>query len=871
MRPLLLSLLCLFLSLQAFANLEFRDHRYSEFRALPPSEKGDIVFIGNSITNMMNWNELFGNHSNIKNRGTSGALTKEILDNLESMIAGNPSKVFLMIGTNDLGRNGYEFTPETVAYRIEKILSQIRNEAPQAEVYYQSILPTLAGSRTREKTETTNSLVEEWINNQNDPKLTYIDLYSSFVGEDGILKKSGDSNLEDAYSLDGLHLTQKGYKVWADIIKDLVGYEAVLPDNASNLFGDFKGSVGMRVSYFGALPVTNNDILILGDAMIHGAEWPELTGSSDFKDRGIGWSLPGIGIEDLDSILLPVFKGNAENGLVKETPKAMCIYTGMANVKKGETTEAVVAKYKRLLSDLSTLLPNTPVFLMTLCPVSPQTPYREEIIGLNNEIQGMSEEFPNIFIVDVYEAFVDDKGNRIDNYFTGPNSNYLNGLGYAVMAQKLVDAVNKGIGTSFEAISSEEALKNINDFYRKSENVNHRSTVFDNSASTVPYRIPAIAVNKNGDVIAVADYRYSKTDIGVTKNGKLDLRYRIKDAETGEWGDVKTLAASLGEGDDNIAFGDPCIVADRESDLVLVTSCSGNVSFQKGTHDNHQGIARFYSTDGGKTWGEYEEFGNQILDLLDQRSDGQVNAFFIGSGKITQSSKVKVGDYYRLYCALLARVNDGKTKVNYVLYSDDFGKNWNILGDIEDCPIPYGADEPKAEELPDGSVLVSSRISGGRYYNIYHYDDINSASGKWGEMAVSNQDVNGIIASSNACNGETLCVPVIRNSDGLSTFLLFQSVPMNSDGKRANVGINFKELDSPDNYSSPSKIAADWDGVYEVSPYSSGYSTMVLDKDGDVAFFFEENAHNSGYDMIYRKLSVSDITNGKYSALRVLP
>ena len=394
---------------------------------------------------------------------------------------------------------------------------------------------------------------------------------------------------------------------------------------------------------------------------------------------------------------------------------------------------------------------------------------------------------------------------------------------------------------------------------------NDSFVVFDNANSSVPYRIPAIASNRKGDLITVSDYRYTKADIGMVKNGKLDLKYRIKNAETGEWGDVLTLVEAKGEGDDNIAFGDPCIVADRESDQVLVTSCSGNVSFFDGTHDNHQGLARFYSDDGGLTWSQYEEIGDQVFNILDQRSDGPIRAFFIGSGKIEQSSKLKIGDYYRIYCAALVKINEPKTTVNYVLFSDDFGKNWQLLGDIEDCPIPYGADEPKAQELPDGSVLISSRISGGRFYNIFHYDDITKGTGKWGEMATSNEINNGITASSNACNGETLVVPVIRNIDGVQTYLLLQSVPMNSDGKRANVGINFKDLEHKESYSSPESIAADWDGKFEVTPNSSAYSTMAIDKDNDIAFFFEENSYNGGFDMIYRKLSIEEITNGKYS------
>lgn len=393
-----------------------------------------------------------------------------------------------------------------------------------------------------------------------------------------------------------------------------------------------------------------------------------------------------------------------------------------------------------------------------------------------------------------------------------------------------------------------------------------RFVVFDNVNSEVPYRIPAIAQNKEGDIIAVTDYRYTGTDIGMTKNGKLDLRYRIKDSDTGEWGEIKTLVAAKGEGDENVAFGDPCIVADRESDLVLVTSCCGNVSYFDGSHQNHQGWARFYSEDGGKTWSDYEDISDQVFSKLDKREDGEIRCFFIGSGKISQSEKIKTGDYYRIYCAALVKLNDG-TNSNYVFFSDDFGKNWQLLGDVEDCPIPSGADEPKAIEMPDGSVLVSSRISGGRFFNIFRYDNIERGNGKWGELAKSDESIGGLVASKNSCNGEVLIIPVENIKTGEKSDMLLQSVPLNNDGKRANVGINYKLLHSAKDYETPEKLAKDWDGVYEVTDKTSAYSTMVADKNNDILFFYEENGRNAGYDMVYCRINVEDLTDGKYRAL----
>ncbi len=88
----------------SFADGPFRNHRYDAFKVLPVNSE-QIVFIGNSITNMHEWWEAFGNH-NVVNRGVSGAITDEGLANIEAIAAGKPKKVFIMLGTNDLGTNG---------------------------------------------------------------------------------------------------------------------------------------------------------------------------------------------------------------------------------------------------------------------------------------------------------------------------------------------------------------------------------------------------------------------------------------------------------------------------------------------------------------------------------------------------------------------------------------------------------------------------------------------------------------------------------------------------------------------------------------------------------------------------------------------
>ena len=390
--------------------------------------------------------------------------------------------------------------------------------------------------------------------------------------------------------------------------------------------------------------------------------------------------------------------------------------------------------------------------------------------------------------------------------------------------------------------------------------------------SDIPYRIPALAVTKDGTLIAVADYRHSGTDIGVTDKGRIDLHYRLSYDNGNTWTDVMPLIEGKGaQSPDfmNVGFGDPCIVADRESDRVLLLSCAGNVSFQNGTRQNHQNIARFYSEDGGKTWSAPEDIAESIYSQFDASKYGPVRSMFVASGRIMQSRITKVGNYYRLYCAVLVRDKSAK-HMNYVLFSDDFGGTWKVLGDINEPAVYNTADEPKVEELANGTIIISSRYNGGRYYNFFTYTDINAGVGKWETATFSGAANNGVESKDNSTNGEIMIIPVTRTEDGKAMYLALQSVPLGP--QRKNVGIYYKELyDEFDDYISPIEFARDWDGVKQVTTLNSAYSTMAWQRDNRLGFLYEEETHGAstlaygGYTIVYECFDIEVLTDGKYS------
>ena len=386
----------------------------------------------------------------------------------------------------------------------------------------------------------------------------------------------------------------------------------------------------------------------------------------------------------------------------------------------------------------------------------------------------------------------------------------------------------------------------------------------------IPYRIPALAVTKDGTLIAVADYRHSGTDIGVTDKGRIDLHYALSYDNGNTWTDVMPLIEGKGDKSPdfmNVGFGAPCIVADRESNRVLLLSCAGNVSFQNGTRKNHQNIARFYSEDGGKTWSVPEDIAESIYSQFDETRYGPVRSMFVASGRIFQSPTVKVGNYYRLYCAVLIRDKYAK-HMNYVLYSDDFGGEWKILGDANTPAVYDTADEPKVEELPDGSILISSRYNGGRYYNMFLFDDANTAQGEWLTKAFSGASNNGVVSADNSTNGEVMVLPVVRTADNKAMHLLLQSLPLGP--QRKNVGIYYKELADQMDYLDPAFIAENWDGVLQVTTLNSAYSTMAWQRDNRLGFLYEEETHGAsnlaygGYTIVYECFDIEDITEGKY-------
>lgn len=207
------ALMCIYPS-QMQARSEYWHQRVTLFDLLPV-EPGDIVFLGNSITDGGEFTELFDNPS-IKNRGISSDVISGVKERLYQVTDNHPSKIFLLIGINDISHN---LSVGRLASDYEDLVKDIRSQSPESKLYIQSIMPINNDFGRYKNLKDKENTIKELNNRLKEIALqngaVYVDLWPALAD-----KKTG--KLRREFTNDGLHLLGKGYDAWADAIRNLV-------------------------------------------------------------------------------------------------------------------------------------------------------------------------------------------------------------------------------------------------------------------------------------------------------------------------------------------------------------------------------------------------------------------------------------------------------------------------------------------------------------------------------------------------------------------------------------------------------------------------------------------------------------------------
>jgi lysophospholipase L1-like esterase len=170
------------------------------------SQRGKIVFFGDSLTDFYPIQEFF-DEPTIYNRGVAGDTTDDLLARINNVTDISPSKVFLLIGSNDIGLGK---TPSYVAQNTKNIMQKIKDACPDCAIYLQSQYPVrrvknffsffaclFRSHKKFQKLDELNKITAEEFG------CAFIEMYSSLCDEKNRLKKE--------FTFDGLHMTALAY------------------------------------------------------------------------------------------------------------------------------------------------------------------------------------------------------------------------------------------------------------------------------------------------------------------------------------------------------------------------------------------------------------------------------------------------------------------------------------------------------------------------------------------------------------------------------------------------------------------------------------------------------------------------------------
>lgn len=179
--------------------------------------KGAILFTGSSLMEQFPINELLmtnGMNQVIYNRGIGGFTTADMLEHMEEMVFGTePSRIFINIGSNDIGNPDYRL--ECLIKRYEEIIAEIQERLPETEINMMAYYPvnetdilldtawaeSIFATRTNENIAVANRAVGELAREMG---CRFINANQGLTDEKGKLKKE--------FTIDGIHMYANGYQ-----------------------------------------------------------------------------------------------------------------------------------------------------------------------------------------------------------------------------------------------------------------------------------------------------------------------------------------------------------------------------------------------------------------------------------------------------------------------------------------------------------------------------------------------------------------------------------------------------------------------------------------------------------------------------------
>ncbi|MBI4698445.1 MAG: GDSL family lipase [Nitrospirae bacterium] len=164
----------------------------------------NILFIGHSLIEFFDWQKRFPCHK-VFNLGVAGETVEGLLSRLDQIIKDHPSAdvIYLMTGLNNIAMEDIEFIDS-----YKKIIARLSSAFPKAQVYINSILPTLLEFIPDKSIQEVNRSLKGLAA---DSGVQFLNIYKYFLDEEG-------NPVKDYFLHDGVHLSDKGYAVWSGVL-----------------------------------------------------------------------------------------------------------------------------------------------------------------------------------------------------------------------------------------------------------------------------------------------------------------------------------------------------------------------------------------------------------------------------------------------------------------------------------------------------------------------------------------------------------------------------------------------------------------------------------------------------------------------------
>ncbi|NBR07391.1 MAG: hypothetical protein EBT92_16730, partial [Planctomycetes bacterium] len=205
------------------------EKRHETFVGIAKRGNVDLLFLGDSITDAWGGegHGMGGGHKiftskfvpmKAANFGIGGDRTQHVIWRLQNgeLDGIKPKVVQLMIGTNN--SNGSDNTAEEIADGVKGIIDEIKKKSPTTKVLLLAVFPRNTGKDEagkkiqKDKIDKVNSIISKL--DDGGKSVKFLDIGSKFKDASGALPKE--------IMPDQLHLSEKGYEIWAKEVEGVI-------------------------------------------------------------------------------------------------------------------------------------------------------------------------------------------------------------------------------------------------------------------------------------------------------------------------------------------------------------------------------------------------------------------------------------------------------------------------------------------------------------------------------------------------------------------------------------------------------------------------------------------------------------------------